>query len=118
MATLREFLNQKEFDWTSGTVLIQWTKPEDSVFEDEVFSRPGWDSTYGASFILPTNPILDKEFSDDYGSPQCPRFIAEDKDFVYFPGTYDGATWCVKIYKEIDHYLDWENNESPYVGGG
>lgn len=118
MATLREFLDEQKFDWHSGTILIQWTKIYMYDDGEEDKERPGWDEITGASFITFDHPILDKEFSDGYGGPECPRFVAEDAEAIYFPGTYDGATWCSKVYKELGKYLDWENLETPYVGGG
>jgi hypothetical protein len=118
MATFREFLDRQKFDWNSGTILIQWTTSGCKDTDGTDIERSGWDDITGASFIMFDHPILDREFSDDYGGPECPRFVAEDKEAIYFPGTYDGSTWCDKVYKELDRYLDWKNLETPYVGGG
>ena len=73
--------------------------------------------------------FLNKEFSDGFGGPEMPRFVAEDLDKIYFPVQYDGSTWIDFVYKDIGRYLrTWmEKKEgkptrllreaTPYPGG-
>ena len=60
--------------------------------------------------------ILEKEFDYGYGGPECPRFVAEDTDYIYFPDQYDGATSCCYVAKDISKYLSIEE-PTPYPGG-
>lgn len=106
MATLRGWLTEAGFDWSDGRILWQ----------DTGESGPGWGSPTAASWITPEHAILDTEFSEGYGSAECPRFIAEDSTTLYFPYQYDGATGLVVVRKDLTHYLD-PKNETPYPGG-
>jgi hypothetical protein len=108
MITLRRELEELGFDWDSGKILYQKT----------IDFAPGWDEPRDAEYIAATHPILDEEYSRDYGAPTCPRFVAEDKEAFYFPSQYDGATLVEKIWKDLDKYLDFKKNMSPYPGGG
>jgi hypothetical protein len=106
MANLRKWLDDEGFDWGTGRIL--WQKVASGA--------PGWSSPVGAKIIDFTDKILDHEFDDGFGSPECPRIIAEDFGAIYFPSQYDGATRLEKIYKDISLYLDYKNNETPYPG--
>jgi len=108
MATLREFLDQAHFDWNTGKIIVQLTEEEDG--------SQGWNTPVSAKWIEKDDPILDKKFSDGFGGPECPRFIAEDAESLYFPYQYDGATGPVAVFKKIERYLD-PKVESPYPGG-
>jgi hypothetical protein len=108
MATLREWLDKENFDWDSGRILYQETKGN---------NFPGWDSVIAAQFINFEDSILSEDFHDGFGGPNCPCIIAEDKNALYFPSQYDGATSLEKVFKNIELYLDIEN-ETPYPGGG
>jgi len=108
MATLRKMLRDAGFDWDSGRIIYQ--RCEDNC-------PPGWSGPVEAREIDFNDPILDQEFDDGYGSPEMPRFIAEDDTRIYFPAQYDGLTWIETVYKDIDAYLD-PNNSTPYPGGG
>ena len=106
-ATIREWLNEANFNWATGRVI--WQDVENDEF-------PGWDvPLYGQEINL-DHAILDKSFNSGYGGPKCPRFIAEDYKCLYFPEQYDGSTSLVVIHKDITHYLNPEN-EAPYPGG-
>jgi hypothetical protein len=108
MPTLRKWLDEKDFDWDNGYIIYQ------EVGEDE---RPGWGEPISGQYITSDDPILDFEFHNGYGGPECPRIIARDDGAVYFPGQYDGATWLNKIIYDLDVYLDYKNNPTPYPGG-
>lgn len=107
-ATIRAWLTDGGFDWTDGRILWQDTEEDDS--------SPGWATPRAAAWIEPTHAILDKEFHDGYGGPECPRFIAEDNKALYFPNQYDGSTGLTVVMKDLSHYLD-PKNETPYPGG-
>jgi hypothetical protein len=107
MSTIREWLNDAEFDWETGTIVYQEVSDEDS--------SPGWTDPSSASVIAPDHPILGKSFHSGYGGPECPRFVAKDDRFIYFPGQYDGSTWLEKVSVNITFYLD-PKNPSPYPG--
>jgi hypothetical protein len=109
MATLRQFLDSQGFDWRTGYIVIHPT-PEEG-------SNPGWEELSGTPFVAPpTHEILDKEFYDGYGGPKCPRFVARDKDALYFPIQYDGATCCCKVFGDLRVYLSGDE-QTPYPGG-
>lgn len=111
MATLREWLNELGFDWENGIIVYQ------PVTEDAWC--PGWagDDEFLPPRIIPRNhPILDEEFDNGYGAPECPRIVAEDKERVYFPVQHDGATWLVYVYKDVRKYVE-KSEETPYPGG-
>ncbi len=109
VATLFKELDKKGFDWEHGTILFQdCTDGPGYSFADEIFK------TVKIEF---DHEILHKEFSTDYGGAECPRFIAFDQKYMYFPGTYDGSTWVEKIYKDPMDYLGTKL-PTPYVGGG
>ncbi|RKY62981.1 MAG: hypothetical protein DRP95_00130 [Candidatus Latescibacterota bacterium] len=106
-ATLRKELDRLGFDWKSGRILVQ------EVFENMFHA---WSDSEGARWVDFDDPILDLEFGGFGDEVQCPRFVAEDKEAIYFPAQYDGDTWVEKVYKDIGRYLDWKNYESPYPG--
>uniref|UniRef100_A0A6M3Y0R6 Uncharacterized protein n=1 Tax=viral metagenome TaxID=1070528 RepID=A0A6M3Y0R6_9ZZZZ len=110
-ATIRRFLDSCGFDWASGTIIVQMVREE--------HSSPGWASEediIDSHYINPQSQILDIEFDNGLGGPECPRYIAEDKDKIYFPSQYDGATGPEFVYKDIKKYSD-KNNLTPYPGG-
>lgn len=107
MPTIKEWLTTEGFDWESGEIIYH--EVEDS-------NHPGWSGAISASLVPHTHQVLTKEFDHGYGSPQCPRFIAKDKNAIYFPWQYDGATGIQKVFISIKKYLDI-SNETPYPGG-
>jgi hypothetical protein len=112
MATIREWLNDAGFHWEGGTIVIQ----EEVREEDDWRPSPGWCTPNTARKVAsPEDPILDLAFPSGFGGPECPRFFAKDSDAVYFPGQYDGSTWCEKVFLDPDRYLDPEV-ETPYPG--
>ena len=106
-STIREWLNEADFNWATGRVI--WQDVEDG-------ESPGWSNSIAGQEINSDHAILDKSFADGYGSPKCPRFIAEDSRALYFPEQYDGSTSLVVIHKDITYYLNPEN-PTPYPGG-
>ena len=114
MATIREWLDAEGFDWPNGKIVYHEVGERDE--EDDYASPPGWASAVKAEFIDGTHPILDKEFDDGYGGPECPRFIATDGVRLYFPRQYDGATNLVSVFVDINEYLD-PKVPTPYPGG-
>lgn len=111
-SSIREWLNQVDFHWDLGKIIVQFTEEE---YSDETDS-PGWRSPKSASIVQMDHPILTKSFDTGFGSPQCPRFIAEDDEKFIFPSQYDGATSCNILHKDIKKYLDIKTL-TPYPGG-
>lgn len=106
MATLRKWLEKEGFDFENGAIIYSAT-PDGS--------SPGWDTGEKGVFIKNDHPILDLEFHDGFGSPECPRIIAQDEKCLYFPYQYDGATGLQKVFIDICEY-QWL--QTPYPGGG
>ena len=44
-----------------------------------------------------TKSQSDEQFSCGYGCPEGCDFTAWGEKYVYFPATYDGAEWVVKV---------------------
>ena len=110
MATIREWLNAAGFDWDRGVLIYQAIKMGESDY-------PGWasdDQLKTPIYIDKTHAILDAKFSSGYGGPECPRFFARDSTAIYFPGQYDGATWCEKVVIDPEAYI--QGLETPYPG--
>ncbi len=106
MPKLRDWLNKIGFDWENGRIIWQELK-------NGYRSQNNITST---KEIPHDHPILDTEFINEFGSiVGCPCFIAEDKEYIYFPQRYDGMTALVRVYKNIDKYL--EGILTPYPGG-
>jgi len=106
MTTVRRFLEECGFDFKLGRIVIQMC--------DEGVT-PGWGDPVSGEAVSNDDPILDYEFYDGFGGPECPRFIAEDGKQIVFPGQYDGSTFSVRIMKDISYYLD-PNHPTPYPG--
>lgn len=117
MTTLREWFNDEKVDWSSLIMVCHtmgpnsfapgWSIPETSV---------KFDFTNDSALDTTNHPVLDHKFYDGFGAPEAPMFVAQDKDFIYFPSQYDGATTLVKVAKNIDYYMD-VRHETPYPGG-
>ena len=103
MATVKEFLDSCGFDWDTGVVFIQPT-------ED---GSPGWSSPSGPMHRA-TQDDLTSGFDSGYRGPECPRYIAEDKEAIYFPSQYDGSTCGEKVLKDIRRY--GPECPTPYPG--
>lgn len=106
MATIKKWLNENGFNWETGRIIYHETDD----------SSPGWGDAKSAEEVPADHPILIKEFYDGHGGPECPRFVAEDSQAIYFPSQYDGSTGCEKVWKNLDRYLD-PKTETPYPGG-
>lgn len=88
--TVREWLDDEGFDWASGRIVYKLTE------------------------VRPDHHFLDRPFDDHYGSVDpCPRFIAYDERFIYFPYGYDYASQLVKVARDPEYYLE---HESPFPG--
>ena len=109
MYTLKEFLDGMDFDWATGRIIYQ------AVGEKQY---PALDDPVNAEEITADHEILTTEFDASYSEYACPRFIAEDAEAFYFPYYYDGSTAATKVWKDIDKYLDYRTNKTPYPGGG
>ena len=107
-STIRKFLGD-QFDWSTGTVVIQKTSDSDSAW-------PGWADPTSAYVAKSDDPILDVEFNAGFGGPECPRYFARDSMAVYFPSQYDGATSGERVVIDPTFYLNI-NNPTPYPGG-
>lgn len=108
MATLRGFLDVAGFDWKAGRIIYH---PTDG-------SSPGWADLDGDPVELtPDAKVLDQEFYSGYGGPECPRFVAFDKDQAYFPYQYDGSTGVDTVYLDPTKYLGKDAKPTPYPGG-
>lgn len=99
MSRIRELLDEADFDWSTGKIIYQ-----EMGKRGNVFSLP---EPINAKYINFEDPILDEYFSD------CPPFIAEDKEFIYFPADYDSVIYIKKIRPDISEYLDFKNNHTP-----
>lgn len=109
MATIREWLENNGFDFETGTI----------VYQPTTGSSPGcsYDEEIQQGVIVgKAHVILDREFNNGYGSPQCPRFFARDNDAVYFPVQYDGMTYCERVPIDTAVYVNG-NQPTPYPGG-
>ena len=106
MATIRKWLDALDFDWSTGIVLHQPTPGE----------TPGWAHTVEPTCVMP-DEVLDQEFDDGFGGPQCPRFVAYDHAFVYFPSQYDGATGPERVPRDPGWWAENPDAETPYPGG-
>jgi len=106
MSTIKEWLNSEGFDWDNGVIVYQ-------PVED---NYPGWCYEESTSEIISnSHPILNYSFSSGYGGPDCPRFVAYDRYWIYFPYQYDGSTGIVKVATSPNYYV---NNKTltPYPG--
>lgn len=106
MSNIKNWLNDEGFNWEQGKIIHHMTD-----------GSPGWSDATGAVILKNDDPVLVTEFDSGFGGPECPRFIAEDDVAFYFPRQYDGATAIEKIWKDIDKYMDFKGNETPYPGG-
>ena len=108
-STILKWLEDAGFDWSTGIVVVQET-------EGDANGWPGWDSKVKvARYATKDDPLLSREFYAGYGAPECPCFWAKDKDAVYFPVQYDGATSICKVDLLPTRYLNGE--PTPYPGG-
>lgn len=125
MATIKDWLDEAGFDWVSGRVIYHPCLEDQ---EEDGHCYRGWASDYELGKpeeITGPHPALLIEFPTGHGAPMCPRFIAEDKDKLYFHGQYDGATWCEVVWKDISKYLEVKIKKdrempmemTPYPGG-
>ena len=105
MATIREWLDELNFNWKRGRIIYQPCK-----------GHPCWDDPAGAKILEFDDPILDEEFDECMGGDGCPKILAEDNSKVIFPCQYNKSTWLEFIYKNTSLYLDWEKNPLPYPG--
>jgi hypothetical protein len=106
MARIIDWLNSVNFDWATGKIIVQDTEGD----------SPGWSNPTSCRMATQADILLNLEFSRGCGGPECPRFIAEDKEHIYFPSQYDGATDIEVVSKDINKYLDI-TNPTPYPGG-
>jgi len=102
LGSIRKYLDNCGFDWKTGKIILQ--------------KGGGWDTGHGGKLISNDDPALDIEFDDGFGGPDCPRYVASDKEKIYFPEQYDGATGGIFVFKNIKKYLG-DENETPYPGG-
>lgn len=109
MATFRKWLNDLHFDWDTGTLIHQYGKIDE---------WGEWGQVVDAKVLGQDDPILDRSFDDGFGTYDCPRIIAKDKDALYIPSDYDGASSLEKIFLDLSKYLDFGMNNIPHLGGG
>ena len=105
--TARNYLSKCGF--VEGSIFHQPTTAEDD--------SPGWSegsNLQGIAFISMDDPILDEEFDDGYGSPDCPRIIAFDLKYSYIVCQYDGSTWMQKF--PLNSESLFELGQIPYPG--
>jgi len=100
MATLRQWLTDSGFNFDTGTIVYQ--------------KGDGWEPSKDGIYIDKEHPILDHEFNDGYGGPQCPAIFAKQGNCIWFPGQYDGSTWLEKVCIDSEYYKD---HPIPYPGG-
>lgn len=114
--TLREYLDKAGFDWETGTIVIQKATPQDWWDEDDGYYESSpiyeWDKFTGK--IVKTE---DSALSEDLGAwSPLPKFVARDKEFIYFPAQYDGATWVEKVAVDIKRYAGDNPLQGLYPG--
>jgi len=116
ITTLRKELNKLDFNWKEGVIIYQYN-PEDINDINLLQTDPRITTLiYNKGIEYEKICILDKEFDNNESLPECPIFIAEDKENVYIPAKYDGTNWLEVIKKDIFFYLK-NNALIPYVGG-
>jgi hypothetical protein len=109
MTTLREQLKAAGFEFSDDAEILWQPVSGDS-------RCPGWAHELKQAIIIDNNhKILDHEFRDGFGGPECPRFVAKEKNYLYFPAQYDGSTWVERIDTTFADYLNGEG--TPYPGG-
>lgn len=108
MATIRQWLDDAGFDWTVGSIIYQEVDGD----------TPGWKAPVSAELISADHPILTKAFNSDFDAPECPRFIATDREALYFPSYCDGdgSNRLAKVWKNIETNLDFNEYPTPYPG--
>lgn len=106
MATIREWLKNENFDFENGRIIVHAVSG----------NSPGWRHGERQMTNEEVEDILNREFSSGFGGPQCPRFVAEDDEKIYFPSQYDGATGIEYVYKDLSRYEDCKA-QTPYPGG-
>jgi hypothetical protein len=111
MPTIREWLMKNEFNFETGVILYQ-----DSGDTGDMSDTSDLNPTVKINDIF-INGIIDVFFSDQFGAAKCPRFIAYDDKYLYFPEKYDGATSLCKILKNPEDYIG-NTIPTPYPGGG
>lgn len=124
MATVREWLNELGFDWDNGTIVHQPVENEGpettEILGVEVCANPpGSRSPLAGNRVERDDLVLDREFDDGYGLPACPRFVAKDREAIYFPVQYDGSTRPARVLLDMRRYIGdkGEIADSPYPGG-
>lgn len=114
MPTIREWLMKNEFNFETGVILYQ-DSGDTGDMSDTFDLKPT--IKLSENEISSTYSIIDVFFSDQYGTAKCPRFIAYDDKYLYFPEKYDGATSLCKILKNPEDYIG-NTIPTPYPGGG
>jgi len=104
--TLRKELKRIGFDWGTGKIIISDMNGAKTYWYDSDRPEPKIVTDMG-------DKLLDYEYDTSYGSADCPAFIAEDKEFIYLPYQYDGATGLFRVAKDIDYYMEYS---TPYPG--
>jgi hypothetical protein len=97
------------FDWGVGVIVVQEVKDQPAYAYDK-------DVIIATRYAKKDDPVLTMKFDAGYGEGACPRFWAKDKEFIYFPYQYDGATGVERVAVEPTIYLAGEL--TPYPGGG
>ena len=119
MATIREWLRESGFNWSSGRVIIHPVTKDDDGYEASPGSAGKRElGTPVEVTSAKSHELLDKEFHTGYGAPECPRFVAYDKNRIYFPYQYDGATGLEVVSLYPEDYLGDTFKMTPYPGGG
>lgn len=108
--TLRKWLNEAGFDWSSGRIVYHYGKDQAVCYYEDCDVEARIELDWAHS-------VLDREFYSGYGVVECPAIIAQDNKALYFPSRYDGTTELVKVMLDIDHYLQ-DGSHTPYPGGG
>ena len=83
MATVQGWLDAAGFDWESGRVVVHEVEPVDANY----VSSPGDGTGINPREVQRDDPMLTTGFNDDFGAPECPRFVAFDNTRIYFPGS-------------------------------
>lgn len=115
--SIRQMLNHLKFNWPAGRIIIRAPAEGSAFYKDG--SRPfGEPDLALVDLGTDEHRVLDVQIDTGYGSCNIPDMIAEDDAALFVVATYDGASWLVRIEKNLDRYLEPGGPKPPCIGGG
>ena len=126
LTTLTDILNELNFDWTTGRILIL-----DYILSEEPIEDSYCRVCYNQEFLglrelaevelsTPYNYSGNVYLDGDKDGPPLPVFIAEDKDRIYFTETdgEQGFRYGMCVYKSLDIYQKVFDDMKGYIREG